>query len=187
VTNISATLAAKRLELVHQLAPDAATIGILVDPTGPAYDTQSIDLQEAASVLGLKLLVLNASNDQEIDAAFATLVRQRVGALLLADFTFFNSRRDQLVALARFNAVPTMYTFRDFAVAGGLISYASSLTDAYRQVGVYTGRVLKGEKPADLPVLQPTKFEMVINLTSAKALGLTVPPSLLAVADEVIE
>jgi putative ABC transport system substrate-binding protein len=187
VSNISATLAAKRLELVHQLVPDAATIAILVDPTGPTSDTQRTDLQEAASVLGLELLVLNASDDQEIDAAFTTLVRQRIGALLLADFTFFNSRRGQLVALTRFNAVPTMYTFRDFAVAGGLISYASSLTDAYRQVGVYTGRVLNGEKPADLPVVQPTRFDLVINLKTAKALGLTVPPSLLAIADEVIE
>src|SRR5271154_3133749 len=118
-----------------------------------------------------KLLVLNASNDQEIDAAFATLVRQRVGALLLADFTFFNSRRDPLVALARFNAVPTMYTFRDFAVAGGLISYAPSLTDAWRKAGNYVARILNGENPGDLPVQQPTNFELVINLKAAKALG----------------
>jgi putative ABC transport system substrate-binding protein len=187
VTNISTTLAAKRLELMHQLAPNAATIGVLADPTGAPSDTQRMDLQEAANVLGLQLLVLNASTDQEIDAAFATVVQQRVGALLLTDFTFFNDRREQLIALARFNAIPTMYTFREFAAAGGLISYASSVTDAYCRVGNYVARILKGEKPGDLPVQQPIKFELVINLKTAKALGLTIPPGVLAIADEVIE
>jgi putative tryptophan/tyrosine transport system substrate-binding protein len=187
VTNISTTLAAKRLELMHQLAPNAATIGVLADPAGAPSDTQRMDLQEAANVLGLQLLVLNASTDQEIDAAFATLVQQRIGALLLTDFTFFNDRREQLIALARFNAIPTMYTFREFAAAGGLISYASSVTDAYRRAGTYVARILKGEKPGDLPVQQPTKFELVINLKTAKALGVTIPPGVLAIADGVIE
>jgi putative tryptophan/tyrosine transport system substrate-binding protein len=187
VTNISTTLAAKRLELLHQLAPDAATIAILVDPTGPASDTQRSDLQEAASALGLQLLVLNAGNDQEIDAAFAIVVQQRVGALLLTDTTFFNARREQLIALSRFNAVPTMYTFREFAVAGGLISYASHIADAWRRAGNYVARILNGERPGDLPIQQPTKFELVINLKTAKTLGLTIPESFLLRADEVIE
>jgi putative ABC transport system substrate-binding protein len=187
VTNIATTLAAKRLEVLHQLTPNAPVVGIFIDPTLPASDTQATDLQEAASVLGLKLILLNASNDQEIDAAFATLVQRRIGALLLTDSSFFNGRREQLVTLARFNAIPTMYTFREFAAAGGLISYASSLTDAYRRTGGYVARILKGEKPGDLPVQQPTKFELVINLKTAKALGVTVPPGVLAIADEVIE
>ena len=132
-------------------------------------------------------MLLNASNDQEIDAAFATIVRQRIAALLLADSSFFVGRREQLVTLARFNAVPTMYTFPEFARAGGLISYGSSLTDAWRQAGAYVARVLKGEKPGDLPVQQPTKFELVINLKIARTLGIAVPPGVLAIADEVIE
>ena len=188
VSNVSSTLAAKRLELLHKLAPDAATIGVLVDPTNSAAtDVQTADLQEAASGLGLRLMLLNASNEHEIDAAFATLVQQRVGALLLTDHPLFNSLREQLVTLARFNAIPTTYTFREFAVSGGLISYASSITDATRRAGVYVARVLKGERPGDLPIQLPTKFELVINLKTAKALGLTVPPSLVALADEVIE
>jgi putative ABC transport system substrate-binding protein len=187
VTNISTTLAAKRLEVLHQLTPNAAVVGILIDRTGSPFDTQAADLQEAATVLGLKLILLNASNEQEIDAAFATLVQQRIGVLLLTDTTFFNGRREQLVALARFNGIPTMYTFRDFAAAGGLISYASSITDAFRRTGNYVARILKGEKPGDLPVQQPTKFELVINLKTAKALGLAIPPGVLAIADEVIE
>jgi putative ABC transport system substrate-binding protein len=187
VTNISTTLAAKRLEVLHQLTPNAAAVGILIDPTGAPSDTQTTDLQEAASILGLRLILLNASNEQEIDAAFAALVQQRVGALLLTDNTFFNGRREQLVTLARFNAIPTMYTFREFAVAGGLISYASSITDAYRRTGSYVARILNGEKPGDLPVQQPTKFELVINLKTAKTLGLAIPPGVLAIADAVIE
>jgi putative tryptophan/tyrosine transport system substrate-binding protein len=188
VSNVSSALAAKRLELLHRLAPDAATIGVLVDPTNSAAtDIQTADLQEAASGLGLQLMLLNASNEHEIDAAFAKLMQGRVGALLLTDSPLFNSRREQLVTLARFIAIPTIYTFREFAVAGGLISYASSVTDATRRAGVYVARVLKGEKPGDLPIQLPTKFELVINLKTAKALGVDAPPSLLALADEVIE
>jgi putative ABC transport system substrate-binding protein len=187
ITNITTTLAAKRLELLHQLAPHAATIGVLVDPTAATADAQRSDLQAPASVLELRLLVLNASNDHEIDAAFLALVQQRVGALLLTDANFFNFRREQLVTLARFNAIPTMYTFREFTLAGGLISYASSATDTYHRTGGYVARILNGEKPGDLPVQQPSKFELVINLKTAKALGLDVPPTLLAIADEVIE
>ena len=188
VSNVSTTLAAKRLELLHKLAPNAATIGILVDPTGgPAADIQTTDLQEAASSFGLQLVFLNASNEREIDAAFTTLVQRRLGALLLTDTPLFNARREQLVTLARFNAIPTMYTFREFALSGGLISYASSITDATRRSGVYVARILKGEKPGDLPIQLPTKFELLINLKTAKALGIEAPPALLALADEVIE
>ena len=188
VSNASSILTAKRLELLHKLAPDAATIGVLVDPTnGAATDIQMADLQEAAGGLRLQLMLLNASNEHEIDAAFRTLVQRRVGALLLTDNPLFNSRREQLVTLARFIAIPAMYTFREFAVSGGLISYASSITDATRRAGVYVARVLKGEKPGDLPIQLPTKFELVINLKTAKALGIDAPPSLLALADEVIE
>jgi putative tryptophan/tyrosine transport system substrate-binding protein len=187
VSNFSTTLAAKRLELLHQLAPKARSVGILVDPMGTISDTQKTQLQEAASALDLQLMFLNASTEQEIDAAFATLVQRQTGALLLADQPFFIDRLEQLVALARFNAVPTMYTFRQFAVAGGLISHASSLTEAHRRTGNYVARILRGEKPGDLPVQLPTKFELVINLKTAKALGLTILPNLLAVAEEVIE
>ena len=158
VSNVSTTLAAKRLELLHKLAPNAATIGaVAFDPTGgPAADIQTTDLQEAARGLGLQLVFLNASNEREIDAAFTTLVQRRLGALLLTDTPLFNARREQLVTLARFNAIPTMYTFREFAVSGGLISYASSITDATRRSGVYISRILKGEKPGDLPIQLPT-------------------------------
>jgi putative ABC transport system substrate-binding protein len=187
ITNATTTFVQKRLELLHKLTPKAATIGVLIDPTGPASGGQRTDLQEAASALGLQLVFLNASNDDEIDAAFATLVQRRIEALLLTDTTFFNSRREQFVTLARFNAIPTMYTFREFAAAGGLISYASSITDAQRKAGIYVARMLKGEKPGDLPVQLPTKFELVINLKTAKTLGINVPPDLLAIADEVIE
>jgi putative ABC transport system substrate-binding protein len=186
ITNVTTTFAAKRLELLHKLIPKAATIGVLINPTSPSGG-QRTDLQEAAGALGLQLVFLNASNEDEIDAAFATLVQRRIEALLLTDTTFFNGRREQLVTLARFNAIPTMYTFREFVVAGGLISYAPSLTDANHQAGIYVARILNGEKPSDLPVQQPTKFELVINLKTAKTLGLTIPSGVLAIADEVIE
>jgi putative tryptophan/tyrosine transport system substrate-binding protein len=187
VTNMSTTLAPKRLELLHQLVPKAASIGVLVDPTAAASDTQRTELQRAADALGLQLLFLNAANEQETDAAFATLARQRMGALLLTDNPTLNFRREQLVTLARLNAIPTMCVFRDFAEAGGLISYATSVTDASRRAGNYVARILRGEKPGDLPIQLPTKFELVINLKTAKALGIDVPSSLLAIADEVIE
>ena len=186
-TNITAGLAAKRLELLHRLRPEAATIAVFMNPTGATYESVKSDALEAARILGLDAILFNVSSDRDFEPAFASLRQQRAGALLLTDAVIFNNRREQLVALAARNAVPAIYTFREFAVAGGLMSYASSLADAYRQTGNYTGRILKGEKPADLPVLQPTKFELVINLKTAKALGLTVPPSLLAIADEVIE
>jgi putative tryptophan/tyrosine transport system substrate-binding protein len=187
MSNISPALAAKRLELLHQLAPKARSVGILVDPTGDASDSEKTELEKAANALGLQLIFLNASAEHEIDVAFATLVERQIGALLLADFPFFNDRREQLVALARFNGIPTMYTFREFTLAGGLMSYASSGMQGLRRAGNYVARILRGEKPGDLPVQLPTKFELVINLKTAKALGLTIPPTLLAIADEVIE
>jgi putative tryptophan/tyrosine transport system substrate-binding protein len=184
---MSTTLAPKRLELLHQLVPKAASIGVLVDPTGAASDTQTTELQRAADALGLQLVYLDGSNEQEIDRAFATLARQRTGALLITDNPTLGFRREQLVTLARFNAIPTMYVFRDFAEVGGLMSYAASRTDFNRRVGNYVARILRGEKPGDLPVQLPTKFELVINLKTAKALSIDVPSSLLAIADEVIE
>jgi putative tryptophan/tyrosine transport system substrate-binding protein len=187
VSNYSAALVKKRFELLHQLVPKASPIAILLDPTSASSASQRTELQEAATALGLELTFLNASNEQEIDAAFATIMRQRTGALLLADNTFFNFRREQLVTLARFSAVPTMYTFREFAEAGGLISYTSNVADAHRRTGIYVARILNGEKPGDLPVQLPTKFELVLNLKAAKALGLEIPQTLLATADEVIE
>jgi putative ABC transport system substrate-binding protein len=187
VSNYSAALVKKRFELLHQLVPQAGAIGVLSDPIAATSEIQKMELQEAAAALGLELTFLNASNEQEIDAAFATIMRQRIGALLLTDNTFFNARREQLVTLARFAAVPAMYTFRVFAVAGGLISYTSSGVDAWRRTGIYVARILNGEKPGDLPVQLPAKFELVINLKTAKALGLTIPETLLATADEVIQ
>ncbi len=187
VTNITFGLATKRLGLLRELAPNATRVAILSDPTLIAFDTQRTDLTEATRAHGPQLIFLGASSAPEIDAAFASLNQQQAGALLLTDSPFFNLQREQLVALAERYAIPTMYTFRQFAAAGGLISYASSITDANRQAGNYVGRVLKGEKPGDLPVIQPTKFELVINLKTAKALGLTIPSGMLAIADEVIE
>ena len=189
-TNITVSLVAKRLQLVRQLLPAVAVIGVLVNPANRfATEAQSRDLQGAAQTLGLGLQLhfLNASTASELDTAFGTLVQERVGALLLTDEPFFNTRVDQIVALAAHHAVPVIYAFREFTMAGGLISYASNLADSMRQVGIYTSRILKGEKPADLPVLQPTKFELIINLKTAKALGLTIPETLLATADQVIE
>jgi putative tryptophan/tyrosine transport system substrate-binding protein len=187
VSNTSAAIVAKRLELLHQLIPKAAAIGILVDPTDAITESQNTQVREAATSLGLRLILLNASNEQEIDAAFMALVQQRIGALLLSGATLFTAHREQLVTLARFNAIPTMYTFREFAVAGGLISYAADIRDARRRAGDYVARVLNGEKPGDLPVQLPTKYELVINLKTAKALGLTIPETLSATADEVIQ
>jgi putative tryptophan/tyrosine transport system substrate-binding protein len=161
-TNITVTLVTKRLQLVRQLLPTVADIGVLVNPANRfATEAQSKDLQGAAQTLGLQLRFLNASTASELDAAFGTLVQERIGALLLTDEPFFNTRVDQIVALAAHHAVPTIYTFREFTMAGGLISYASNILDSYRQIGIYTGRILKGEKPGDLPVMQPTRYELV--------------------------
>ena len=177
----------KQLALLHELVPSAATIGFLENPDNPTSELTTRDVLAAALAIGVKVQILKAGTDREIDAAFVSLVQARIGALLVGNDAFFNSRIEQLVALAARHAIPTMYTFREFVVAGGLISYGSSLIETYRQVGLYTGRILKGEKPADLPVIQATKLALIINLKTAKTLGLTVPDKLLALADEVIE
>jgi putative ABC transport system substrate-binding protein len=180
-------LAAKRLELLRELIPNPAVIALLVDPNSREADTQSSEVHAAALSMGQKIAVFPGSTDTELERIFATLAQQRVAALLVAGSPFYTSRRDQLVALANRHGVPAIYEWREFATAGGLISYGTSLTDAYRQVGIYVGRILDGAKPADLPVIRPTKFELVINLQTAKALGLAVPLTLQASADEVIE
>jgi putative ABC transport system substrate-binding protein len=172
---------------LHELLPSAATIGFLENPNNPQFELTTKDVLAAAPVMGLTVQILKASTDREIDAAFASLVQARTGALLVGTDLVFNSRIEQIVALAARHAIPTMYALREFVVAGGLISYGTSLTEQYRQVGLYTGRILKGEKPADLPVMQATKIELIINLKTAKALGLQIPDRLLALADEVIE
>jgi ABC-type uncharacterized transport system substrate-binding protein len=187
--NIFATeLAAKRLELLRELVPGAARVAVFVNPTGAATaETTLSDLQAAARATGLQIQVLNAGTSREIDAAFATFVRERPDALFVSGEPLFTSRRVQMILLATRHAVPAIYAGRQFPEIGGLMSYGASLTDAWRQVGVYAGRILKGEKPADLPVVQSSKFELVINAQSARALGIDVPPTLLARADEVIE
>jgi putative tryptophan/tyrosine transport system substrate-binding protein len=180
-------LGTKRLELLQQLLPVSTSIAVLVNPENPNADVAATELQDAARTLGESISLVRASTETEIDAVFTTLGDRRVSALPVITDPFFLARRDQFVSLAARHLVPTIYAQREFVAAGGLISYGVSLADGYRQVGAYAGRILKGEKPADLPVVQPTKFETVINLKTAKALGLTVPDQLLALADEVIE
>jgi putative tryptophan/tyrosine transport system substrate-binding protein len=177
----------KRLELLSELVPQAGVIALLVNPNSAAAEGQTRDVQKAARAKGVQFSILKASTESEIDAAFASLVQLQAGALLVGADPFFNSRREKLVALSARFAVPAIYEWREFAELGGLISYGPSQTGLWRQVGIYAGRILNGTKPADLPVQQPTTFELVVNLKTAKALGLTVPPSLLARADEVID
>jgi putative ABC transport system substrate-binding protein len=187
VSFFSAVLEAKRLGILRELVPTAAMIAVLLNPKYPDAEAQSREIQEAAHTLGQQIEILRASTERDLDTAFAKLAELRAGGLLVCADPFLTSRRDYIVALATRHAVPAIYAWREFAVVGGLASYGTNTTDAYRQVGIYTGRVLKGEKPADLPVMQSTKFELVINLKAAKALGLEVPPTLSARADEVIE
>jgi putative tryptophan/tyrosine transport system substrate-binding protein len=187
VTTLSAELEPKRLELLHELVPKATTIGALVNQTNPIAETQSRELQAAARALGLKLQILNASTERDFDTVFARLVELQASGLVIGTDGLFISQSEHLAALTMRHAVPAIFQFRTFAAAGGLMSYGGSLADMYRQSGVYTGRILKGEKPGDLPVQQVTRVELIINLKSAKELRLDVPATLLARADEVIE
>jgi len=187
VSLLTAGLNGKRLGVLHELAPKASLIAFLVNPNNPNIATQSSEVQEAANTVGIRIEVLQASTETEIDAAFTALAGRGAGAFILGPDPFFFNRRQQLVALAARYAVPAIYEVREFVEAGGLVNYGANLTEALRQVGLYAGKVLNGVKPADLPVVQPTRFELVINLKTAKALGLTVPPILLAQADDVIE
>jgi putative ABC transport system substrate-binding protein len=180
-------LEGKRLGLLRELVPAAGLIAVLLNPTNANFQTQLTGVQEAARAAGQQLNILSASSERDIETAFATMTQSRAGALLVGSDPFFNSRLDQIVALAARHVIPAIYEGREFAMAGGLASYGTSLADAYRQVGIYTVRVLRGEKPPDLPVVQPTKFEFVINLKTATALGLDVPAGLSASADEIIE
>jgi putative tryptophan/tyrosine transport system substrate-binding protein len=180
-------LGAKRLELLHELLPKNPALGILMNPSNPDSDFEVRDIQDAARILKQQVQIFTASSDADFDGVFETLVKQQIGALIVASDAFFSGRRGRIVALAARRGVPAIYERRDFPDAGGLISYGHDRADAYRQLGIYVGRILNGEKPGDLPVLQPTKFELVINLNVAKALGIDVPAKLLALADEVIE
>jgi putative tryptophan/tyrosine transport system substrate-binding protein len=188
VTTLNLEVVPKRVELLHELIPTASAIALLVNPTSPALaETSTRDAQAAARTLGLELHVLHASTERDFNAVFATLVQRPAGGLVIAPDAFFNSHMQQLAALALRHAVPALYQFREFAAAGGLMSYGGDITDTYHQAGIYSGRILKGEKPAELPVQQSAKVELIINLKTAKALGLTVPTALLVRADEVIE
>ncbi|MFZ0065964.1 MAG: ABC transporter substrate-binding protein, partial [Pseudolabrys sp.] len=169
------------------LVPSAKVVALLVNQSSSQGQGQKQDIEKAAREVGQRLVILEGSSDQEIDASYASLAKQNVGALIVGADPFFDPRRDRMIALSARYAVPTIYQFREFVLAGGLVSYGASITDYYRQIGVYVGRVLKGESPADLPVMLPTKFELSINLKTAKALGLAIPSGLLAIVDEVIE
>jgi putative ABC transport system substrate-binding protein len=187
IANLSGELAPKQLQLLRELIPSATVFGVLADPAFPPTPSILADLQAAARTLGLQLIVMNAGTDADLEPAFATFWQQRVGAVLLTNSTFLGRHLEQLVALAARHALPAIISDREFALAGGLMSYGRSPRYAFHQAGIYTGRILKGEKPADLPVQQATKLELVINLKTAKALGLTIPETLLATADEVIQ
>jgi putative ABC transport system substrate-binding protein len=184
---LTGAIESKRLGLLRELVPNTAIIGVLLNPNSPAAELELRDIPDAARAIGQRIVILEAGNERDIEAAFASLVQRQIGALLVASDPFFSNRRDQIVALATQYSLPTIYFSREFAAAGGLMSYGANLADAFRQAGIYTGRILKGEKPADLPIMQPTKFELVVNLKTAGSLGLAVPPSLVALANEVIE
>jgi putative tryptophan/tyrosine transport system substrate-binding protein len=187
IVSLEAEIAPKRLQLLHELLPNAALFGVLADPVFPATPSTLADLQAAARTLGLRLVVVYAGTDSDLETAFASFTQQRVGAVLVSNGVSFNRRMDQVAALAVRHALPAINPFREFPLAGGLMSYGSSLGDAFHQAGIYAGRILKGEKPADLPVQQATKLDLIINLKTAKALGLTIPETLLATADELIQ
>jgi putative ABC transport system substrate-binding protein len=187
VSVYASELVGKRLQLLHGFLPRGATIALLGNPTSAVYKRETKDLEQAAETAGLQLLILAVTTESGFEAAFASAVQQRADGLLVSADAFFTSKRDQIIELATRNRLPAAYPWREYVLAGGLMSYGASIPDAYRLIGAYAARILKGEKPADLPVQQPTKFDLVINLKTAKALGLTAPPTLLALADEVIE
>ena len=186
-TLLTTELAPKRLELLHELIPKATSVAMLVNPTDPSAELQARELQEAARAVGMQAHVLRASKDTDIEPAFTSIIEHSDNALIVQTDPFFTSRRDRLVSLANQHSIPAMYGFREFAEVGGLISYGAELGDVFRHTGIYAGRILQGEEPANLPILQPTKFDLVINLKTAKALGITVPLTLQVAADEVIE
>jgi putative ABC transport system substrate-binding protein len=187
VSFLNNALGSKRLELLRELVPTATAIGFLADPTNPNNAPEAKDMQDAAGALGRRLIIVKASTQSEVDAAFASLIQQSADALIVAAQAFFSSRRDQLIELTRRHALPAIYADRELVAAGGLMSYGASISDAYRQAGVYAGRILKGQKPADSPVMQSTRFELVVNLKTAKTLGLTVSNQMQLLADEIIE